>query len=217
MVAYFPVDFNWLKTLAKTVSIPARQNQFTHENVFNNAPVRRIDIAMNTKSAFTGSYTKNPFLYQQFEIDLKQVRMLRGAQPTIASDAADNCRLNVTTMKAMDFQDDIPSTPFDKFIDPYVLVFHLTSIQDAAENFPHPEIVGEQLRLELKITSPLEHVTELIVLRERMSSAAVDKFGVVEKEIKNGWFFPPAINQPYFTTQISAPSFFSFWLCSNSW
>ena len=47
MPAYTPVQFNYLETLAKTFITPARQNQFIQENTFNNAPVRRIAIAMN--------------------------------------------------------------------------------------------------------------------------------------------------------------------------
>ena len=62
MLAYTPVEFNYLETLAKTFIIPARQNQFIQENIFNNAPVRRIAFAMNANSAFTGSDTENPFL-----------------------------------------------------------------------------------------------------------------------------------------------------------
>ena len=60
----------------------------------------------------------------------------------------------------------------------------LTSMQDATENCPYPELVEEPLRLELNFSFPLEHVTEFIVLGERMSSVAVDKFGVVGKKSK---------------------------------
>ena len=84
----------------------------------------------------------------------------------------------------MNFQDDIPSNPTDNFKDHYVLVFDLTSMQNATENYHYPELVEEPLRLELTFTFPLEHVTELIVLGERMSSVAVEKFGVVEKTSK---------------------------------
>ena len=181
MLAYAPVEYNNLETLAKTFIIPARQNHFIQENIFNNAPFRLIAIAMNTNSAFTGSFTENPFWYQQF--DLRQIRILRGAQPSVHSDTADNCRLYVTTMKAMSFQDDIPSIPIDDFKDHNVLVFDLTSMQDATENCHYSELVGEPLRLELNFTNPLENVTELIVLGERMSSVAVDKFGVVGKNV----------------------------------
>ena len=120
MLAHTPREFNYLETLAKTFIIPARQNQFIQENIFNSAPVRRIAIAMNTNSAFTGFYTDNPFWYQQ--LYLRQIRRLRGGQPIVDFDAADNCRLYVTTLKAMNFQDDIPSIPIDNLKDHYVLV-----------------------------------------------------------------------------------------------
>ena len=62
-----------------------------------------------------------------------------------------------------------------------MLVFDLTSMQDATEKSHYLELVGEPLRLELKFTQPLENVTELIVLGERMLSVAVEKFGVFGK------------------------------------
>ena len=64
MLAYAPVENKYLETLAKTFIIPARQNQFIQENNFNKAPIRRVAIAMNTNSAFTGSFTENQFWYQ---------------------------------------------------------------------------------------------------------------------------------------------------------
>ena len=87
-------------------------------------------------------------------------------------------------MKGMNFQGDIPSIPIDNFKDHYVLVFDSTSMQDNTENCHYPKLVGEPLRLEIKFTFPLQHVTELIVLGERMSSVAVDKLGVVGKTSK---------------------------------
>ena len=86
-------------------------------------------------------------------------------------------------MKAMKFQDDIPSIPIDDFKCHYVLVFDLTAMQDATENCNYLELVGEPLRLELNFTNNFENVNKLIVLGERMSSVAVDKFGVVGKKV----------------------------------
>ena len=106
MLAYTLAEFNYWEILAKTFTIPARQNQFIQENIFNNAPVRQIAIAINTNSAFNGSFTENPLWYQQF--DLRQITTLGGGQTIVDFDAADICRLYVTTMKAMNFQDDIP-------------------------------------------------------------------------------------------------------------
>ena len=76
-----------------------------------------------------------------------KLKKLTGVQPIVDFDAADKCYLYVTTMKAMNFQDDIPSIPIDNFKDHYVLVFDLTSMQDATEKCHHLEQVGEPLRL----------------------------------------------------------------------
>ena len=84
-------------------------------------------------------------------------------------------------MKAMNFQDEFLPIPVDIFKDHFVLLLDLTSMQDATENFHYLELVREPLKLELNFKFPPEHVTELIVLDERMSSFAVDKFGFVGK------------------------------------
>ena len=96
-------------------------------------------------------------------------------------DAADNCRVYVTTMKAMIFQDDIPSIPIDNFKDHYVLVFELTSMQDATENCHYPELIGEPLKLELDFTFPLKQVTELIVLKNKCHRLQLTSLVLLEK------------------------------------
>ena len=172
------MELNYKETLAEIFVIPPRQNQFIRKNIFNSAPVRRIAIAMKTISAFTGSYTEF-FRGQQF--DLGPIRMLKRGQSIVNFDPADLCRLYNTSMKTRKFQDDEPSVPIVNFKDHYVLVFKWTSLKDVIEKFLYPELVGKPLRLQLNFTFSLEQVTELIVLGERMSSVAVDKFGVVGK------------------------------------
>ena len=99
-------------------------------------------------------------------------------------------------MKTMNFQDDILSIPTDNIKNHYVLVFDLISMQDATENLRYTELVGEPLKLELNLIFLLEQVTELIVLRERISSVAVDKFGVLERITKkNNVTFQQLINR----------------------
>ena len=104
-------------------------------------------------------------------------------QPIVEVDAADICPLYVTTMKTMNFEKDIPSIPTDNFKDNYVLVFDLTCMQDSTEKCNCPNLVEQSFRLQLNFSFLLEHVTELSVLRGRMSSVAVDKVGFVGKNI----------------------------------
>ena len=91
-----------METLAKTYIIPAQQKHFFQENIFKNLPIRLIAIAMNSKSAFTGSFAESPFWYQQ--LNLRNIRILRGGQPIVYHDTADKCRLYVKTMKATTFK-----------------------------------------------------------------------------------------------------------------
>ena len=53
---------------------------------------------------------------------------------------------------------------------------------DATESCHNPELVEEPVRLEPNITFTLEHVTELIVLGDKMSSA--HNCRVVRKKLK---------------------------------
>ena len=175
------MEFNYLENIPKTFNIPARQNQFIQENVFNNAPVPQIAIAMKKKLHIHCIKYQKSILISTF--DVRQIRILRGSQPIVDFDATDNCRLYVTTMNEMNFQDDIPSIPIDNFKDHFVLVFDLTSMQVATEYCHYPELVGEPLRHKLNFSFLLEHVTELIALGERISSVAVEQFGVVRRNI----------------------------------
>ena len=126
-----------METIARNFIITSCQNQFVQENAFNNAPIRRIAVAMNTKSVVNTTSL---------------------------------CRLYVTTMKGMQFNEDFSALPMEDFQNHYILVFDLTSLQDAAEQLPYPELSGESLRLELFFQFPLEQVTEMIVFGERLSN-----------------------------------------------
>ena len=86
-------------------------------------------------------------------------------------------------MKAMNFNEEIPELPNNLFQNHYVLVFNLTSLQDAGENIHYPELSGEGIRLEMFFDRNLSNVTELIVLGERMSTVKVDQFGTVAKNV----------------------------------
>ena len=176
-----PACYNFMETMARTFIIPSGQNQFTQESVFNNAQIKRIAIAMNTNSAFTGHFQESPFHYQKF--GLRELRIVRGGRAIVSVDTTNDCRVYVTTMKAMNFNEEIPSLPHNLFQNHYVLVFDLTSLQDAGEKIHYPELSGESIRLELFFDRPLRSVTELIVLGERMSTVKIDQFGTVAKNV----------------------------------
>ena len=79
-----PAHYNYIETIARTFITPSRQNQFIQENVFNNAPIRRIAVAMNTNSAVAGSFHKNSSNYQEFH--LRELRNIGGGRAIISLD-----------------------------------------------------------------------------------------------------------------------------------
>ena len=92
-------------------------------------------------------------------------------------------RQNLTTMKAMNFNEEVPALPNNLLQNHYVLVFDLTSLQDAVESIHHLELSRESIRLEMFFDRPLGNVTEIIVLGERMSTVKIDQFGTVAKNV----------------------------------
>ena len=89
-------------------------------------------------------------------------------------------------MKAMNFQDAIPSITFDDFKDHYVLVFDLTSMQHATEPCQYPELVGEPLRLELNFTQPLEMLLNSLYWMNKCRRLQLTSLVLLEKMRKNG-------------------------------
>ena len=124
---------------------------------------------------------ENPFSYQQFH--LRELRIIRGGRAIVSLDTSSPCRPYVTTMKAIQFNEDFPVLPMEDFQNHYILVFDLTSLHDAAEQLHYPKLSGKSLRLELFFQFPLEQVTEVIVLGERLSNAQIDKLGIVAKNV----------------------------------
>ena len=104
---------------------------------------------------------------------MRELRIIWGGRTIILLDTNSPCRPFVTTMKAMQFN--------ENFQNHYCLVFDLNSLQDAAEQSHYPELSAQSLRLELFFQFPLEQVTEVIVLGERLSNVLFDKLGTVAK------------------------------------
>ena len=132
-------------------------------------------------SAFTGSFIKIPLWYQTFI--LTQVRTLKGGQRILDFDATDNFSSSVTKVNAMNFQNDVPSIPIERFKDHYALVIDLALMQEATENCHYPELVGEPLPETKLHFSSRKSYTEVIVLGERLSSVANNKFAAVGKKV----------------------------------
>ena len=161
--------------------MPNGQNQYIHENIFNNAPIRRLPIAMNTNAAFTGSLKTNPVDYEK--INLRSIRIVRGSHVVVDMDTTDNVQSYITTMRALEFDEDGPGMPLEEYLEHFVQVFDLTSTRETNVQIFYPDVVAASLRLELCFTSRVPSVTEVTVFGERLSTTFFHKTGTV---VKNG-------------------------------
>ena len=139
-----PAQYYYMETIARIFIIPSRRNQFIQANIFNNARIRKVAVAMNTNSAVAESFHENLFSYQQFH--LRELRIIWGGRAFVSLDTTSPCRPYVTTMKAMQFNEDFPALSMEDFQNHYILVFDLTSLQDAAEQLHYPEFSEESRR-----------------------------------------------------------------------
>ena len=100
-----------METIARTFIIPFRQNLFGKESIFINSPIRRIAVAKNTKSAVTGSFHENHLNDQQFH--LRELKVIRGGRAIVSLDTTSPCRPYVTTLRAMQLNEDFPARPME--------------------------------------------------------------------------------------------------------
>ena len=167
--------------LAKTFAIRNGQYQYIHENIFNNVPIGRLAIAKKTNAAFTGSLKINPFHYQK--LSLRLIRIVRGSHVVVDMDTTDDVEPYLTTMRALNFDEDGPGIPLQEYLERFVQVFDLTSTQEANVQIYYRDVVAASLTLELYFTSPLPSATEVTVFGERLSTIFIDRIGT---GVKNG-------------------------------
>ena len=87
----------------------------------NNARIRKLAVAMNKNLAVSRYFHKNPLHYQQFY--LRELRIVRVGRAFISLDTIFLCRPYVTTMKAIQLNDNFPALLVDDFQDHNLPVF----------------------------------------------------------------------------------------------
>ena len=116
-----PAQYSYMETIARTFISPSRRNQFIPVKIFNNAPIRRRTVTVNTNSAVAGSFHENPFSYQLFH--LRELRINRSRRAIVSLDTNSSCRPHVTIMKTRHFNADFPALPMEDFQNHYIFLF----------------------------------------------------------------------------------------------
>ena len=71
--------------------------------------------------------------------------------------------------------------PLSEFQNHYIMVFDLTSTQEATHDFIHPELTNASISVELKFKTSLTANTEIIFLGEKASTIYIDSNRNVSK------------------------------------
>ena len=85
----------------------------------------------------------------------------------------DNKRLYYTSMSALAYVENGHGIPLSEFANHYVMVFDMTSTQEATHEFIHPELTNSSLSVELKFDAALAHNVDFF-LGEKASTIYID-------------------------------------------
>ena len=73
-------------------------------------------------------------------------------------------------MSALAYVENGHGIPLSEFANHYIMVFDLTSTQEATHNFIHPELTNSSFSVDLKFDAVLAHNVEIFFLGEKAST-----------------------------------------------
>ena len=156
------------------------QQSWKHEDIFTKEPIRRLIIAL---CAFIGNNTVNPFNYQK--LGLREIKVFRNGFATAGSpmSAIDNKRLYYNSMSALAYVENGHGILLSEFSNHFIMVFDLTSTQEATLDFIHPELTDSSITVELKFDTALANNVEVFFLGKKSSTAYIDSAKNVSKNV----------------------------------
>ena len=137
-----PASYPYLETITKTFLASTGLQSWKQEDVFSREPIRRLAICLNTNEAFLGSKQLNPFHFRKF--NLEQICIYRNGLPVADSpiNTADVKRLYFNTMSDLAYIDNGHGISLSEYPNHFIMVFDLTSTQQASHDFIHPELTN---------------------------------------------------------------------------
>lgn len=152
----------------KSYSIPAGSRVSNHENIFLGRLPKSIIIGMVDNDAYTGSYTKNPFAFKNYNLEFLAI-YLDGVQypgkpfqPNYAEDASVREYYQMVLATGRHLKNSSLAFDRDEFNHGYTLyAFNLTPDEN---NGPHLSLIKSgSLRLETRFRVPLPQTINIIV------------------------------------------------------
>ena len=177
-----PAMYKYTEMVSRSLLIGNGVRTFVDDKVFQNEPIRRMAVVMNTNAAFNDSNRYNPYHYQKF--NLTEITVLVNGTPAVGTplDTVDNKRAYISTLDALAYgPSESHGIPLDEYENHYVLVFDFTSTQEASHDFIHPELTGSTIALHMKFGANTPEPIEVFVLAEKASTIFIDSDRKVSK------------------------------------
>ena len=178
-----PAIYPYFETISKTFLVSTGQWGWKHENIFDKEPIRRIAICMSTNESFVGNHRQNPFHYQKF--DLSEISICCNGLPIADSPISTSNikRLYFNTLSDLAYVDDGHGISLEDYPNHFVMVFDLTSTQQASHDFIHPELTNSSISVEMKFATALTDNIELFIVSEKASTIYIDSNRKVSKNM----------------------------------
>ena len=177
-----PASYPYFETLTKTLLASAAVvHSWKQEDIFSWEPIRRLAICLNTNEAFLGDNIRNPFHFRKF--DLEQICIYRNGLPIADSpiSTTDDKRLYFNTISDLAYIDNGHGVSLTDYPNHFLMVFDLTSPQQASHDFIHPELTSCSISIELKFATALPNNIEIFIIGEKASTIFVDSTRRVSK------------------------------------
>ena len=169
-----PALYRYTEVWTKICLIPQGSRSWSKDDVFSKEPIRRFALALISNQAFLGSKLTNPFHYQKH--DLSEVTVYRNGFPIAGTPLStdDEKRVYMTTMDALAFGYHGHGIPFSNYTNNFVLVFNLTSTEQASHDFFYPDLTNAAVSVELKFSTALPGNIKVFLLGEKASTLCID-------------------------------------------
>ena len=176
-----PASYPYFETITKTFSASAGLHSWKQEDIFSRERIRRLAICLNTNEAFLGNKRLNPFHYRKF--GLEQIYIYRNGLPVADSPIStdDDKRLYFNTISDLAYIDNGHGIKLSEYPSHFLMVFDLTSTQQASHDFIHPELTNSSITAELNFSAALPNNIESFIIGEKISTIYVDSARRVSK------------------------------------
>ena len=137
-----------------------------------------------------GAKRTNPFHYQKF--GLNSITVYRNGYPIAGTplESENDKKIYLNSLEALAFEQHGHGIPFADYSNHYLMVFDLTSTQQASHDYLHPELTNASISISLRFSQRLQTTLKFFFWAERASTIYIDS----ARKCPRTWFLNTQID-----------------------